>query len=135
MAVLGLHRCAWAFLVVASGATPWLSCAGLLLPWLLLLRSAGSRMQGFQCLWRVGSIVAAQGPQSLGSLDVAHRLSLWGMRDLPRLGIEPVSFALQGGALTTEPPGKAHNVLLTGNRGWAGCFQNLLEEKIRRKST
>ena len=92
-------------------------------------------MQGFQCLWRVGSIVAAQGPQSLGSLDVAHRLSLWGMRDLPRLGIEPVSFALQGGALTTEPPGKAHNVLLTGNRGWAGCFQNLLEEKIRRKST
>ena len=120
---------------MASGATPWLSCAGLLLPWLLLLRSAGSRMQGFQCLWRVGSIVAAQGPQSLGSLDVAHRLSLWGMRDLPRLGIEPVSFALQGGALTTEPPGKAHNVLLTGNRGWAGCFQNLLEEKIRRKST
>ena len=92
-------------------------------------------MQGFQCSWRVGSIVVAQGPQSLGSLDVAHQLSLWGMWDLSRLGIEPVSFALQDRVLTTGLPGKAHNVLLTGNPGWAGCFQNLLEEKIRRKST
>ena len=35
--------------------------------------------------------------------------SLW---DLPKAGGEPVSPASAGGFLTTEPPGKSHNVLL-----------------------
>ena len=70
------------------------------------------------------SLVTASGGYSPGvthgllivvaSLVVEHRLSSCGtcaqwlrsMWDLPRPGIEPVSLALQGGFLTTGPPGK-----------------------------
>jgi len=45
---------------------------------------------------------------STGSIVVEHRLSCsmatW---DLPGPGIKPVSPALQGGLLTTGPPGKS----------------------------
>ena len=76
-----------------------LRCTGLSLCWLLLLRNTGSRRVGFS---------------SCGSQALERRLSSCGawaqlfhsMWDLPRIGIEPVSPALAGGFLTTEPPGK-----------------------------
>ena len=52
-----------------------------------MLRSTGSRHAGFS---------------SCG----ARAQLLRGMWDLPRPGLEPVSLALAGGLLTTEPPGK-----------------------------
>ena len=113
MAALGLCCCAWAF----SGFGERCCCAwafsgfgerGLLFiavpagfssPWLLLLRSTGSRHVGFS---------------SCGSRALELRLSscgtrawlLHGMWDLPRPGLEPVSPALAGGFLTPAPPGK-----------------------------
>ena len=60
------------------------------------------------------------------SLVVEHRLQtrrlsncgsraqlLWGMWDLPRPGLEPVSPALAGRFPTTAPPGKPHSILKT----------------------
>ena len=88
----------------------------------------GPSMCGLQQLWCVGSVVVVCGLQgmqasvvvacrfsSCGSWALEHRLSscgtrtqlLCGMWDLPRPGIEPVSPALAGGFLTTEPPGKS----------------------------
>ena len=59
--------------------------AGFSLWWLLLLWSTGCRARGLQQLW----------------------LSLpCGMWDLPGPGIEPMSFTLAGGFLTSGPPGK-----------------------------
>ena len=52
---------------------------------------------GAQALERMGSVVAACGlscPVACGIL-------------VPRPGIKPVSLALEGGFLTTEPPGKS----------------------------
>ena len=76
-----------------------LRCAGFSLQWLLLLQSTGSRHMGFS---------------SCGSRALECRLSscgarahlLHGMWDLPGPGLEPVSPALVGRFLTTEPPGK-----------------------------
>ena len=60
------------------------------------------------------SVVEAHGLSSCGSRAPERRLSscgaraqlLRGMWDLPGPGLEPVSPALAGGFLTTEPPGK-----------------------------
>ena len=94
-------------LVVASGGYSLLWCAGFSLQWLLLLWSTGSR--------RAGSVVEACGLSSCGSRALKHRLSscstrawlLRGVWDLPGPGLEPMSPALAGGFLTTEPPGKS----------------------------
>ena len=82
-----------------------LRCAGFSLRWLLLLRSTGSRREGFS---------------SCGSQALDHRLSscgtraseLCGMWDLPGPGLEPVSPALAGRFLTTAPPGKPCMLIL-----------------------
>ena len=63
---------------------------------------------GFSCCgaWVLGvwaSVVVARGLSSCG----AQASLLRGMWDLPQPGIEPVSPALAGGFLTTEPPGKS----------------------------
>ena len=87
-------------LVAVSGGCSSLGCVGFSLQWLLLLRSTGSRHAGFS---------------SCGSRALEHRLSscgawaylLCGMWDLPGPGIEPVSPAVAGGFLTTEPTGKS----------------------------
>ena len=55
-----------------------------------------------------GSVAAALGFQSTGSVVVAHRFSCSRARDLPGSGIEPVSLASQGRFLTTGPPQKSH---------------------------
>ena len=74
-------------LVVARGGHSSSPCAGLSLPWPLLLRSTGSR--------RAGSVVVAHGP----SCSVACGI-------FPHQGSEPVSSALAGRFSTTAPPGK-----------------------------
>ena len=74
---------------------------------------------GFSCcgaraLGTRASVVVAGGLSSCGLWALEHRLSscgtqallLRGMWDLPRPGLEPVSPALAGRFLTTEPPGK-----------------------------
>ena len=54
-----------------------------------------------QELLHVGSVVAVPGLYSTGSIVVVHGLSCF-----KGCGIEPVSPALAGRFLTTEPPGK-----------------------------
>ena len=68
-------------LIVASGGYSSLLCAGFSLWWLLLLQSTGSKCTGF----------SHSGAQTCG---------MW---NLPRPGIEPMSFALAGKFFTTEP--------------------------------
>ena len=76
-----------------------------------------SHYGGFSCCgaWALGtraSVVAAHGLSSCGLRALDRRLSscgaqaslLHGMWDLPRAGIEPVSPALAGRFLTSEPP-------------------------------
>ena len=78
-----------------------------------------SHCGGFSCcgaraLGAWASVVVACGLSSCGSQAVERRLSscgawaylLHGMWDLPGPGLEPMSPALAGGFLTTEPPGK-----------------------------
>ena len=65
------------------------------------------------------SVAAAHGLSRCGSQALEHRLSgcgaqaylLCGLRDLPGSGIEPVSPALAGRFLTTEPPRKPEGAL------------------------
>ena len=82
---LGLCCCLRAFsscgergLLCTSGALAWATlyfrCPGFSLPWLLSLWSVGSRVHRLQWLQHRGSVVSAQGLQSIGSLDVAHGL-------------------------------------------------------------
>ena len=83
-----------------------------------------SHCGGFSCCgaWALGaqaSVVAACGLSSCGSRALEHRRSscgtqaqlLCGLWDLPGPGLKPVSPALAGGFLTTEPPGKALHML------------------------
>ena len=87
-------------LVVASGVYSSSRCAGFSLRWLLLLWSTGSRAAGFSsCGLRALEC-------RLSSCGTRAQL-LCGMWDLPGPGLEPVSPALAGGFLTTEPPGKS----------------------------
>ena len=86
-------------LVAESGDYSSLRCAGFSLRWLLLLRSTGSQCTGFSSC---GSRALEHRPTSCGT----RAQLLCGMWDLPGPGLEPVSPALAGGFLTTEPPGK-----------------------------
>jgi len=80
-------------LVAASRTGPQLWRARFSSRWHLLLRRMGSGCMGFS------------------SCGVWAYLFL-GMWNLPGAGIEPVSSALPGGFLTTEPPGKPSPLLL-----------------------
>ena len=60
------------------------------------------------------SSCGAWAPECVGSVAVAHRFSCpmaCGIL-VPRPGIEPTSPALEGGFLTTGPPGKPPGILL-----------------------
>ena len=94
-------------------------CAGsfLLGASFLQLAQSGSYSLVMECglLTLMASLVVEHGLQDVPALVVAPRgLSsggtqaylLHGARNLPRPRIEPVSLALQGRFLTTEPPGK-----------------------------
>ena len=88
LAALGLHWCSLAFSSCSErGATLSLQCLGLSLQRLLLLQGKGPRAHRLQQLPR-------------------------GTWDPPGPGIEPVSPALAGGFLFTEPPGKKTSVSL-----------------------
>lgn len=88
--VVGL-RCYIVFSLVAeSGSSSLVAVCGLLVAlaspvqehWLLLSRSTGSRAGEPQYLWPVGSVLAAPGPWSTGSIVMAHGLSCsaaWGL--------------------------------------------------------
>ena len=76
--------------------------------------------------WALGlwaSVVAAHGLSSCGSGALERRFSscgawallLYGMWDLPRPGLEPVSPALAGGFLTAAPPGKSLSASLVSS--------------------
>ena len=82
MTVLGLCYCAWTFSSCSEwGATP-LGCTG------------------FSCgVWALECRLRSCG---------TWVLLFYGMRNLLRPGIEPVSTALAGGFLTTGPPGKSY---------------------------
>ena len=95
IAALGLRCCARAFS----------SCSEL---GLLFVAEHELQAPRLQQLWHVGSVVVAHGLSSCGAqAQLLH--SMW---DFPAPGIKPVSPALAGGFLTTEPPEKSHKQIL-----------------------
>ena len=97
---VAVHRLS---LVAVSRGYSLLQYAGFSLWWLLLLWSTGSRHMGFSSC---GSQVLERRLSSCGTQAQLLR----GMWDLPRSGIEPMSPALAGRFLTTEPPRKTQKV-------------------------
>ena len=93
-----LHFALGLSVVEASRVYSSLLGAGSSLQWLLLW-STGCRCSGFSSC---GSPARELWLSSCGS----RAWLLHGMWNLPGLGIKPVSLALQGGLLTTGPPGK-----------------------------
>ena len=91
LAVQGLCCCSGFSLVAVLRFLIW---------WPLFLQSTGSRTHG---LSNCSSWAPGPGLSSCGALASLLR----GMWNLPRPGTEPVSPALAGGFLTSEPPGKA----------------------------
>ena len=87
-------------LVAASGGYSSFRCSGFSLWWLLLLQSTGSRRTGF-------SSCGSWAPERRLSICGTRAQLLRGMWHLPGPGLEPVSPALAGGFLTTEPLGKS----------------------------
>ena len=93
---------------MASGGCSLVAVPGLLIAVASL--AAEHRLQGPQA-----SVIAAYGLSSCESWGLKHRLSSCGawalllrsMYDLPGPGIGPMSPALEGGFLTTGPPGKS----------------------------
>ena len=66
-----------------------------------LLSSCGAQVS------HCGGFACRRAVSREGSVVVVHRLSCWGMWNLPRPGIEPMSPALAGEFFTTGPPGKS----------------------------
>ena len=67
-----------------------------------------SHCSDFSCCgaWNLGARASVDAAHGLSSCGTRASL-LPGMWDLPGPGIEPMSPALAGGFLTTEPPGKS----------------------------
>ena len=97
VAVLGLRCCASFSLVAASRGYSSLRGEGFTLQWLLFLWSTGSRAQAL--------VVAARG------LSCCEAYGIFPDQG----GMEAVSPALQGGFLTTGPPGKSLLLPLKGS--------------------
>ena len=76
--------------------------------WDLLLWHAGSLLQR-----GLLSSCGARAPEYAGSVVAAHRLSCPAACGIlvPQPGIELASPALEGGFLSTGPPGKSHQIL------------------------
>ena len=127
LAALGLRCCVWAFSSCGEWGLLIIAMHRLLTAVASLVVEHGLQARRLQQLWHTCSVAVAHGLQSTGSVVVAHGLSscgqralehrlsscgaraqlLCGMWDLPGPGLEPVSPALPGGLLTTEPPGKS----------------------------
>ena len=65
--------------------------------------------------WLVAGFSRVSGFSSCGVL--AYYL-LWGLRDFPWRGMEPVFPALAGGFLATGPPGKSLNACVLNSQKW-----------------
>ena len=108
MVALGLHCCAWAFSRCSKQGLPFVAVRGLLI-------AVASLCCRARALGTWSSVLVACRLSSCGSQALEHRLSscgtqalsLHGMWDLPRPGLEPMYPALAGGFLTTVPPGKS----------------------------
>ena len=80
------------------------------------LHCSGFSCRGAQDLGTRASVAVARGLSSCGSQALERRLRtcgarallLRGMWDLPGPGLEPMSPALAGRFLTTEPPGRSN---------------------------
>ena len=100
LAALGLCCCTRAFSSCGEWGLPFVEMRGLLLAVASLAVEHGLQVRRLS---------------SYGWRDLEHRLSscgtraqlLRGMWDLPGPGVEPMSPALEGGFLTTAPPGKS----------------------------
>ena len=92
-------------LVAACGLSPVVASGryslgvGFSMQWLLLLQSRVSRAH------RISSCSSQALKHGLCSCGTRAQL-LWGLCNLPRLGVEPMCPALAGGLLTTGPLGK-----------------------------
>ena len=84
-------------LVAVSGSYSSFQCVGFSLRWLLLLWSTGSKRMGFSSSGMRASVVVAHGLSCSAACG-----------NLPWQGLEPMSPALAGRFLTTEPPEKPH---------------------------
>ena len=84
-----------------------------------LLSACGAQASHRRAFSRAAQVLGHLGFSGCSSWSREHELSscgtqswlLRGMRDLPRSGVEPLSPALAGGFLTTEPPGKLGQLL------------------------
>ena len=99
MAVLCLRCCARVFSSCGEQGLLFIVVRGLLIV-------VASRVVEHRALVVWASVVVACGLSSRGS----QAQLLYGMCDLPRPGLKPVSPALAGGFLTTAPPGKSSEV-------------------------
>ena len=107
LAALCLRCCAWAFSSCGERGLLFVAVRGLF--------TGGFSCCGARALGARASVVVAHRLSSCGLWALERKLSscgtrawlLRGMWDLPRPGLEPVSPALAGGVLTTEPPGKS----------------------------
>ena len=86
-------------------------------------------------LWLQSTALGHKGFSSCGSWALKHRLSGWdaqdrllcSMWDLPGPGTESISPALQGGFLTTGPPGKPYISPFYRDSGHVGSGATLLQ--------
>ena len=105
LAALGLRCCSRALSSCGERGLLFVAVCRLLMRWLLLLQSTGSRHAGF-CSCGLRALVCRL--NSCGARAWLLR-SMW---DLPGQGLEPISSALAGGFLTTVPPGKPRQGIL-----------------------
>ena len=81
-----------------------------------LLQSTGSRACALQHWRHRGSVAAAPGLQSSGSVAVHGLGCPTACGTSPDQGLEPVSAALAGGFFTTQPPGNPRSDFICKNR-------------------
>ena len=128
LAALGLPCCTRAFSSCSEWGLLFAAVPGLLIAVASLC--CGARALGVQA-----SVVVACGLSSWGLQSLERRLSscgaqaylLRGMWDLPGPGLEPMSPALAGRFLTTEPPGKPFSFISKilfdhWKKGWSFPF-------------
>ena len=107
--------CTWAFSSCGEQELFFIVVRGLLIAMASLVAEHRLQVHRFQQLLCVSSEVAVHSLQSVGSAVVAHGPGCYMAKDLSRPRIKLVSPELQGGFLTTGPPGKPclfilHNV-------------------------
>ena len=112
LAVWGLCCCARAFSSCSERGLLFVAVRGLLIAVASLVAEHGLQVRGLQQLWLVGSRVQAQQLRCTG-LDAPQPVGS------SRTRAQPVSPAMAGGLLTTEPPGKSpYSIFNVSNIKW-----------------